>query len=486
MLFLISATWWRTEMKVRVAASTVIAAVAASFLMVLVVPVGGAVAASPNITPGPSYTLWAYGAIRTVDFSGVSARGWAYQGSATYGYSVIFDQTNLTSDTFELTANRTMGAALSVEYCETSCKSPSVTATINYRAWEAVDAWANFTTDGTVFENGVATPALALMNSHSTVVGNLTDSAKGPVRSGYLSAAVSASANVAFATPLGLIPDNLQSGVSWNSTSEFNASGEYALTYFYHYQGTIVNTTVGPETTSGQVARSGNVSVVGSVRPGSVSLDKTPYENVSLLVLGPFDAREGFLLVPSEADLFASAPSGTAGEQTGTAIAQMSSIDIRPGPGAHLGIGGSEWVYSASTLNPSVSSIGSAPEGSGGVTQLAAGADNVSSTPVQGVPIPVDQASQYQNCFVSGAGCPSGAAPRLIPFVGIGAAVVVIAVVALAVVVVQRRRVPPPSYPNAKLYPPGSPTPGRPPGAGQAPSPPPPPPAEDDPLSNLW
>jgi hypothetical protein len=471
-------------MKVRVGASTVIAAVAASFLMVFVVPVGVAAAASPDLTPGPSYTVWAYGALRTVDFSGESARGgWGYEGSATYGYTVILNQTNLTSQTFELSASRTMGANLSVKYCTPSCKSPTATASVTYRAWEDLNAWANFTTAGTVYENGMPAAAVAINNSHTTVSGNLTDLVAGVERSGYLAADVSASASVQFAHPLGLLPDSLSSGLTWNSSSPFTASGQYALTYYYHLHGPAGNSSFGPYTSSDSIARTGNVSVLGSVRPGNVNLGNQAYQNVSLAVVGPFDVREGFLFVPSQVDLFGESPPA-ADEQSGAASVQMTSIDVRPG-GPHLGIGGSEWMYSASALNPSAVVL--APDNPGGVTELASGADNVSSTAVQGVPIPVAQAQSYNNCLTSGSNCPQNS-PRgpLGLLVGLGALVVVVAVLALAVLVVQRRRVPPPTYPNALLYPPGgaSPAPVRPPRAGE--SPPAEPPAEDDPLSNLW
>jgi hypothetical protein len=468
-------------MKVRVGASTVIAAVAASLLMVLVVPAGIASATAADLAPGPAYTVWAYGAVRTVDFSGVTVRGWEYEGTATYGYTVILNQTNLTAQTFELTANRTMGSRLSVEYCAPTCKHPTSVATISYVAWEAIDAWANFTTNGSVLENGASVPAIALLNSHTTVNGNLTDRLASPMRSGYLTSSVTAAASVTFAQPLGLIPDNLTAGASWTSSSAFAAAGSYTLDYFYHFHGPLLNETVGPSATGGYVNRSGNVSVAGSVRPGSVPLDGTPYQNLSLSVQGPFDAREGFLLVPSVVDLFGASPPGPTDMQSGATAAQMTSIYVRPG-GAHLGIGGSEWVYRASALNPFTAPT---PVGGGSITELAAGADNVSSTPVQGVPIAVAQATQDQNCLVSGAGC-SAPAKTLGALFGIGAAVVVVAVLALAAVVVtQRRRVPPPSYPNAQLYPPGAPI-GDARRSSSAGTPPSPPPEEEDPLSNLW
>jgi hypothetical protein len=471
----------------RVGASTAIVAVATAFLMVFVLPAGIAAAASPEFTPGSANQLWAYGVVRTVDFSGVSAQGYSYQGSATYGYSVILDQTNLTSPLFELSAVRTMGADLTVEYCLPDCHKPTVSATVSHHAWESTHAWANFTTNGTVAVNGQSVAAIALLNSHSTVVGNLTDISQGPLRTSYLSANVSASASVTFATPLGLLPDNLTAPMSWTSTSAFNATGAFAISYFAGYTGPHLSTHVGPTVTTGAVTRSGSVTVSGSSNSGpdgAVQFGGVPYLNVSLNVVGPFVAREGFILVPSQVDLFAASNANPWGNnETGGTSVQMTSLYVRPGAGAHVGIDGSEWMYAGSALNPGLTSLD--PIGAG-VAQISPGADNVSSTPVQGVPIQVDQAQGYQGCLVSGSGCAGSSSPSVLPFFGIGVLAVVIAVVVASVLVVERRRVPPPTYPNAQLYPPGEttgvrPLPGSRPSAVR-----PPPPAEDDPLSNLW
>jgi hypothetical protein len=475
----------------------VVVAVLTAFLMVFVLPVGMASAAAPNLTPGPAYTVWAYGAVRTVDFTGASGQGFTYEGHATYGYSVILSQTNLTNQTFELTVNRTMGASLAVEYCFPNCQHPSVTANVTHKAWEAVNDYANFTTNGTVSENGQNASAIALMNSHSIIVGNLTDVAQGPMRTSYLSAHVTASASVNFATPLGLFPNTLTTPLTWSSSSAYTASGSYTIAYLYSFIGPHTVIHIGPGTSTGSVARNGTVTVTGSTTTGpsgAVDFGGLSYLNVSLNVEGPFQAREGFILVPNEVDLFANGGSSVWNEnESGGTTVQMTSLYYRPGNLAHLGIGGSEWLYGASSLNPGVAAF--AMPGTGGtqtlagtgVTQIAAGADDVGSTPVQGVPVNVDQAQGYQGCLISGGGCPASSSPRsLLPFIGIGILAVIIAAVVASVVVAGRRRLPPPVYPNAKLYPPGvseksPPLPSaRPATDRRAPT------AEDDPLSNLW
>lgn len=475
-------------MKVRLRTSTVIVAMAAAFLMVFVVPAGLAVAGSADLTPGPSYTLWAYGAVRVVDFFGNSFDSYTYQGSATYGYSVILNQTNLTTQTFELAVNRTMGVSLSVEYCAPNCRHPGATATVSHDAWESVDDWANFTTNGTVTENGQTVSAIALLNTHSTLTGSLVDSANSPLRTSYLSANVSASAAVNFTTPLGLLPDDLTAASSWNSSSAFTASGAYGVNYHYHFVGPHGTITVGPDAAMGAVARSGTVSVSGNVNtaPGAgVDFGGVPYQNISISVQGPFDAREGFILVPASVDLFGtSASTPWSSNETGGASAQLTSLYVHPGAGTRLGIGGSEWLYSSSALNPSTTAL--VPSGLD-VPEIASGADNVGSTPVQGVPIPVDQAQTYDGCLVSDTSCPSAAAGKtLVPLLSAAVIAVVVLVVASTVLIAERRRMPPPSYPNANLYPPGATAPAKPLDTARSSATRRPPPEEDDPLSNLW
>jgi hypothetical protein len=476
-------------MKVRLSASTTIVAVLTALLMVFVLPAGIAAGSGPSLSPGPSYTVWAYGAVRTVDFSGSSTQGYSYHGNATYGYTVILNQTNTSSQTFELSVNRTMSAALSVEYCYLNCRNPALSGTVSHRAWESDDAWANFTTNGTVSENGQNAFAIALLNSHSMIAGNLTDVAKGPMRTSYLSATVASSTNVNFAIPLGLLPNNLAAPIAWSSTRAFTASGSYAVGYLYASSGPRLSTQVGPVTFHGSVSHAGNLTVSGSTTnspSGTVDFGGVPYLNVSLNVQGPFDAREGFILVPEEVDLFGSGNANAwSGNETGGTSVQMTSLYVQRQAGDHLGIDGSEWFYAASALNPSATDL--APNGMG-ATQIASGSDDVGSTPVQGVPIEVSQARGYDGCLVSGAGCPTSTPRSLLGVISLGVLVAVVAVAIASVLVVERRRIPPPSYPNAKLYPPGSDA--NPPTAPGAPAAtvrrPPPPEAGDDPLANLW
>ncbi len=473
-------------MNVRVRRASALVTVSAAVLMVCTVPAVASAASAPSLTPGGPYTVWAYGGVKNVSFSGSSGHpGWVYQGSAMIGYSVILNQTNLTSTSFELYASRTMGASLYVEYCLVRCGHTNETASISYHAYESDNEWANFTTAGTVYESGSPVNAIALNNTHSTVTSSLVDRAAGPLRSDYLVINASSSANVAFAPPLGLLPTNLTPGVSWNSTSAFTAAGSFALSYYYAHVGPLGDYNVSAPI-SGSVNTSGTVAVVGSAGPRSVQLDGNAYQNLSLAVLGPFSVREGFILVPSEVDLFGGSSEQPLSDASGASAAAMTSIYARPLVGGHLGVVGSEWTYASSALNPTIANI--VPTSGAGVNELASGSDQVASTTVQGVPMSVSSAHGVGQCLETGASCPAATGPtHLLGGLLVVGGVAVAAVLVALVVVVDRRRLPPPRRSNAGLYPPVVTVPGRaPPAASDGQNPPPPPPPEEDPLSHLW
>jgi hypothetical protein len=490
-------------MKVGARTSAAVTSVAVALFLVFVLSSTALAAATPAPAAGTPQTLWAYGYVKTVSVGPLkTADGWVYQGSATVGYSVILNQTNTSSTTFELSVARTMGVLFSVEFCFPSCVSPTAFNKLSYHAYEQTDAWANFTTQGTVTGPSGAQPAIALENTHTTVYGNLTESAHSVLPSGgitgaagtlvdrskYLGGEVTSDSSITFATPLGLIPRNLTNAESWTATSAFNASGSANYSYYYHAAGPVVNKTIGPVSGALTVSRSGNVTVEGTYAPqNTVSFGGVTYPALELTVQGPFSVREGFILVPASVDLFGGSSTPWAEEQNGSGTVAMTYLDAKATVGGHVGIAASSWLYSLAATN----AADAAPSGSGGLAPaVAAVAEPVAATSVQGTPQTVSQAQSNQACLTTGVGCPAASsAPNLRGLFGelaaVGIAGVVVLVIAI-VLVTERRRVPPPVYPNAGLYPPGSGSARPPAPAAGAPGSPPAPPAEDDPLDHLW
>jgi hypothetical protein len=470
----------------------ILGAVVLAGLMLLTLPAGLASASSAPAN-APAQTLWAYGAVQTVLFSGDSLSGWwDYSGSATYGYSVILNQTNLSATSIELTANRTMGAEFQIQYCHPNCKNPVFYGNETDHLYETIAASAILSTNGEVMENGVPVSALALNSSESSLHANLTESGASyrPIagiigeRSHYLAANVVASSTVTFAPGLGILPTVLSAGQSWNSSSQFTAHESAAYEYYGAARGPLASGKIGPVNGNFSIPANGTVALYGTYAPSNtVVLGGVTYPEVALRVVGPFTVREGFILVPSATDLFGGGTQPWGPQENGSATATMSYLDARAVEGRHLGIGASQWVYDSSTIDPN--STNSVLPGTSGISAAeSAVTEGAPATTVQGVPETVATAQSQQGCLVFGSGCPTGSpSPAglhgLVGLLAVG--VVVILIVAVVVLVSERRRMPPPAYPNAALYPPGnSPLSGR--GAPGAP----PPPAEDDPLQNLW
>ncbi len=482
-----------------------VASAVLAVLMVFVLSAGPA-AAQPTPTSAPP-PLWAYGIVKTVSVGPLHAQmRWVYQGNATLGYSVILNQTNTSDSQYELSVHRTMGVRFSVEYCLDSCGGTTSYATLNFAAWETVDSFANLTTDGSVALGGSNATALALENTSSRLAANVTEivhtflpvNGVNVLRERYLSASIASQAAVNFSTPLGLFPLAFapSSAQNWSSASGFTATGSTQLEYYYHAEAPTGNITLGPLESQATVQPSGQVGVSGSYAPSrTITFGGVTFPAIQLVVSGPFTVREGFLLVPSGADIFGSSAKPWDSNASGETTATMASLDAEAVENGHVGIVASSWVVNANSAN--VAQV--APAGGSGVSALDVAASSmdpassmypVSATTVQGTPTSVGQATTDQTCLTAGTGCPSlpGVPAKLLrPLIvlGIAAAVVAAVVVSAVAVVAERRRVPPPVYPNANLYPPGA--------AGTAPRAParrapdaPPPEPDEDPLGHLW
>jgi hypothetical protein len=466
--------------------SRVVVAVALGLLMVCV---GGmATATASPVSPSASGTIWAYGAIRTIDVSGHNASGgYSYQGSALFGFSAILNQSPTTHNNFSLTITRAMGVSLSLEYCIPTCHAPLYTASVQYRAWEVTSATAGLTTAANVTELSGPVAALGLRNETGNLSAGIRETTQYATGSTVLLSRQlwvneSGIANLTLTPALGLIPLVLVAGTSWNATSAFTASGSYEWSWALLKSGSTVPTPLRTNGSGGGVLnRTGNVTVLGNFSSGStVVLGGATYDAINLSVVGPFVLREGVVLLPAGANLFSGASTAWSSAQFGSATVSVAHLDISGHVmGAHLGVAASAAWWRSGSTDPTAAVAGF-PMTPAGAT------DSSAPTYVQGQPESTQQAQSDQQCLASGAGCPTlpgGAPPRGV--LGLllltGAVGVTIALVAAGTF--SRRRLPPPVYPNASLYPPGTAVTG---GPGGGPTPPTPPPVEDDPLGHLW
>ena len=488
----------------KVAAVTMVALV---LFVVLGVSAAPGASAAPTTATGPGASEWAYGVSKNYSFGPVrwiGHPGWVRQGDLTIGFSVILTQTPPMGDasTFELSVQRTMGVLFSVQYCTPSCASPTEYFDLYYHQWEGTNSQVNLTDQGSVVEGTGPVPALAVLNTSTDVRANLTNTynwvlpGAGAPSGQLVSHSVAIYANVTshsqvtFAPAFGLIPLNLSGPQNWTSESAFNASGSTGAHYFVHEESSAGSSwTLGPGTVPWTVSSAGNVLLIGSYAPGSDwSWGGVNYPAVHLIVVGPFSVRDGLILIPSAADLFATSSEAWSNNQTGDVAASMTALDARATVEGHVGIAASAWQFAPASTD-SMDALQSA----GGLVPAMGTADPVGSGTytLQAQPEPVTDAQQQGNCVTTGIGCPTGStSPPLRKLLGelvVGGVAAAVVASLLVVLVAERRRLPPPPYPNANLYPPGAtvgPAVSKPP--AQRPGTPPTPPPEEDPLDHLW
>ena len=454
---------------------------------------GSALVLPGSLAAGSNSTTWAYGALRQVDLSGTATgplgASYTYSVHATFGFAAVVTETQVAPHTIALNSSRTMGSILSVTFCRPNCVVPLAEGSIDHRAWESLNSSSVLATNGTVLTGDVSVPALALQSSALALNAGVRETTSF-VKAGKLQSSLNLTAgligydNLTLHPGLGLIPLNVTPGEAWSSTSGYAQAGHYAWSLSDIVEGLLGVPHAYERSGNGSFSHAGNVTLHGADSGSSVDLGGSSYRAVNLSVsAGPFTLREGWILLPTNADAFGSSSQAWLPNQTGFANSTQASVDVAASlaGGGHLPFGGSgEWWFTRS-LNPAASiSLGS-------LAPSVAPTNN--ATYVQGSPESPAQATAQQSCLSAGTGCPSGSlAPRgLLGLLLIGAAVAVIAVAASVLAIGQRRKLPPPVFPNAGLYPPGGPAAPVTQPAPTTPKPPTPPQQdEDDPLGNLW
>lgn len=464
-------------------------------LLAIVPALGGLAAAAPAAASSPPTALasqWAYGAQHWVNVSGVAGNGSAtFSIHAFFGWQVLLSQTNTSASVRLLEAQRTTAASFQAQYCRPGCAAPVASATVTEKAWEVATSFANVTTAGNVTVHGAQVPALALMNASSSLRANLTESfavsATGMMgglhnASGNLSVAVSSQAHVDFTPALGLLPLNLSGISQWNSTSEFEGGASYLVAYAFDRTPMTGVPIHGGATVPGSVNGSGSLSLNGHTL-GPVRLsDGWQTTGVALEVVGPFSLREGFMLVPTGADLFSGSPHPWSGEANGDQTATTSAVDFDP-RAPHVG-----FLASASSYAPFSTSAGVTQAVQVASASPVPSAESTGPQIVQAQPESYATAQQGAQCLLGscpggGGGGPLRGGPLGLLLVGLAVLGLVVAVVAL---VAARRGGPrAPMGPSYSAYRPAAGPESIPPTPAPAPGSPVPPDGPD-PLDHLW
>jgi hypothetical protein len=470
-----------------------LAAPAALVVALLLLP--GVSAATPasgaTAAIGANQTQWAYGVQKNLSFT-TTSNGTTYNVTGSFDYAVVFTQTNYTASSFQLEVQRTIGFTLTATYA-----GLYATAKLTAKGYENDTGFANFTTNGTVYVNGTAVPAVADENqSHTTVAGYVqswTVTLGKHTASGHLDATLASQGHTTFSPAMGILPDNVTAGMSWNSSTYFDHVGTVQGAY------NSTRTRLNGVTTTSNGSLNANDGLAGSepvygTDVGSVTLaNGLSGQQIVLTTVGPLQPRDGVLWTTSGTDLFQN--NKLVGGAFGLISLQTDRLDWVPHSHGHLGIAASETGFGPApdansvagqsvTTQASTLSSGASPAQSG----------SPASEGIQAEPMAVPQAQAIQNCVGSTQGACgtvlNGNSPGsttlghfpigIVVIAGVGA----IAVIA-GLLVVGRRRTP--KYPTRTTVGYASASsmsaPAPPP---RAPSSPPANPEEPDPLGRIW
>jgi hypothetical protein len=427
----------RTERTTRTLAALGVLVVLAMLLPALAATAQAA-SVAPRGTPSAALTAnfsttqqWAYGGSKWVNVSVQLGNG-SYNSHAFFGWHVILTATNTSSSTVALEAQRTMGASLFASYCVPNCTHPSTAGNLTLRGYESDTGFANLTSLAQVYENGTAATALGIDNASSRGYARLNETYSltvgGHTATGDLRIRGGAHGQVAFTPALGLVPWNLGPGVTWNSTAAYVASGAWSVAYQYNATSFLGTTMSGSGTPNGSVSSSGTVALTGA-ELGSVTLaNGHTVQVIGIAITGPFDAVDGFILVPHGFEIFGSGHHDWDPHSFGAEAVATSRLDVAvDATGRHLQVEASATAYAGSdgSLNQGTTVANAAPVSAAPSTAL-----------VQGQPETVADAQHASSCLNTAcpAGSASSAAGSILSLLVVGLVVGLVAVVLVGTV----------------------------------------------------
>ena len=388
-------------------------------LALLVVPAlsGAASAASATSrTPAVAQLPWAYcgnGTWSHTETIGNASLAW----NAVFAWCTIFHQpAATTSGVWMLEVNRTLGMNISA-----SLTTPTRTVEYHFAALEVDAAFANVTNGSTVYVAGQPVAALGLLNAsafdNSSLAQSFSDTEGGATASASLSVNGTANGSVSFSPSLGLIPLNLTGVTLWNSTATATASAAWQVDWAWSHTPFNGTPASGSSSRSGNLSGTFTVDVVGYTTPRSIHpfVDGKARIGVVLGIQGPFELRDGFVMVPHAFDLFGGAAQGYETNSMGSAtVASGETLYFSPGPhGPELSAAASSFGADDSALNGGTSVGGVNPGGT-----------------VVGQPVSVAQA-QAESAQILGQGTSGTVAHPIVAvfLVGLVVAAVVLTVV---------------------------------------------------------
>jgi hypothetical protein len=266
-------------------------------------------APAPATVSGSASAAWAYGGQNSTNGTytvGNTTVSW----SASLEVAVLFNTTNTTPDTTELSAERAVSLTLTA-----SASSNLYTGSYSLSELEVDHAYANVTNDSTVYVSGSPVVALGIDNasadSHSSIAESLSISTvAGTLLEGRtLNVSSTDQESVQFSPSLGLVPLNLTGVTSWNSSATATPDASWNVNYSWS-EFALGTSTNGSGNPSFSWTATAGISLTGAARTlvPPVFSDHKARISIVLVISGPIRLYDGFIVIPAGFDIF----SGTA------------------------------------------------------------------------------------------------------------------------------------------------------------------------------
>ncbi len=404
--------------KRRLATFTTVALLALAVVPALAASASAAAVPSSAHPASGASGEWAYGG-QGWSAGGINAGTVSLTWNASAGAVVIYNSTNTSATTTELTAQRTVMVTVTA-----SLSAPNESWAYSFKLLEVDRAYANLTSAAAVtLSNSTVVPALGILNAslHANVSlqASLVGTSGNKSMSDYLNASGWAHSQVAFAPALGLVPLNLTGVTGW--TSSANASGSAAWNISWSFTDHGFNGTTASKSgyISGTWSTATEVLLTGHVvGPYAKWVDHRVRLGINLGLTGPFDLYAGVLLVPHGFDLLGG----------GAHAYAASGIGATAGVTENLYLFGTSHVSARAVTAANLNASASTPTAYLPAGAIAPAASSGASPSVWENPESVGAAQSQAYCFEFGCGGGSNRwAGLLVPLAIAGVAAAVIA-----------------------------------------------------------
>ncbi len=382
-----------------------------------------------------------------------------YNVTSFYGASDVITATNTSNTTTQMQGLLTVNESLVAMWCVPNCTAPLYQEKFTVLGHSSESQFLNLTTGATAYENGTGAPALGVTNASSARTENVTEVSNttygNRTASWMYNESEAAFYTVQFQSPLGLVPWNLSTNLTWNDSANYTAMGGWNAScgYGISYNGSTYGRSA---SYNWSLNRSGRESIRGIDFGNATTKSNRSVISIGLRYRGPLGFDSDLFLTAIGSDLFQGAtsnwsvndPNGyeMAGAAMSTVYAEHTAVTSSPGssgsssgPSGTIGTAGNGGI--SSTGGGTSGTNGGAATGPGWTTTTTAptgGTTGTSPGGTSGVSAPTAPAPGSVTPPASHGGSRAAQLHAWIPWIGVLGALGMGG--AVAVVALRRRR----------------------------------------------